>query len=166
MSKIAIFEGVDNVGKSAVASMLSKETGVPVFRNEEFYSARCEDHKRGPEYEIEKMTLMLNLVETLDADIIFDRFHLSELIYGFVDRGYTNNDAWKIDERLADMGAVLVYLEPYDLGMSEMLHGSDLTFHAVSFDKMVPRSKMLKVTGTMLDAARVVDGVMLAWKML
>lgn len=162
---IIIVEGVDRAGKTTVANVLSRELKVPVFRNVEFFSAGEERHDRGPTYETEKMWLMLNLIEALDGDVILDRFHLSELVYGFVDRGYVNNNVWKIDERLGRSDAIVVHVRPYDLESASLLHGSDLSVHLKSFDNFVQKSACNVVTGTMFDLERIVEEVTLRWQM-
>lgn len=42
--------------------------------------------------------------------IILDRFHISELVYGYMYRGYDSTEMMRLDNKLAEMGAKLVFL--------------------------------------------------------
>jgi hypothetical protein len=159
MSTIVIVEGVDRSGKTTVANALSKALNVPVFRNKEF-GFENEYHGRGAVYETQKMWLMLNMVETFDADVIFDRLHLSEYVYGMIERGYINNNVWKIDDRLASLDAIVVHVKPYDIESSSLLHGKDLKEYDHAFDWVVKYATCCDVvTGTMLDVDKIVHDV-------
>ena len=160
MPKIVVVEGVDRAGKTTVANALSKALKIPVFRNKEF-GFDTESHERGAGYEIQKMWLMINMVEALDADVIFDRLHLSEFVYGLIERGYVNNNVWKVDERLSSLGAIIVHVKPYDIESSSLLHGKDLTAHEKEFDTAVRYATRCDVVaGTVLDVDDIVQNVM------
>lgn len=156
MPTIVIVEGVDRSGKTTVANALSRALNIPVFRNKEF-GFKNEDHGRGAVYETQKIWLMLNMVETFDADVIFDRLHLSEYVYGMIDRGYINNNVWKIDDRLKSLDAVIVLVKPYDIESSSLLHGKDLTEYEEQFEWIAEHVTSCDVvTGTMLDVDEIV----------
>lgn len=159
MPTIVIVEGVDRSGKTTVANALSRALDIPVFRNKEF-GFENEDHGRGAVYETQKMWLMLNMVETFDADVIFDRLHLSEYVYGMIERGYINNNVWKIDDRLSSLGAIIVHVKPYDIESSSLLHGKDLTEYDRVFKSAVEYATNCRVVeGTMLDVDKIVHDV-------
>lgn len=159
MPKIVIVEGVDRSGKTTVANALSRALGIPVFRNREF-GLDVESHERGACYEIQKMWLMLNMVETFDDDVIFDRLHLSEFVYGLIERGYVNNNVWKVDERLSSLGAIIVHVKPYDIESSSLLHGKDLTAYEEAFETAVRYATRCEVVaGTMLEIDDIVQNV-------
>ena len=67
---ILILEGCDKTGKSTLAAKLSKELGFPILKT----SAP----KKGEDPYREYVTKIL----TSNENIIFDRFHLGELVYG------------------------------------------------------------------------------------
>ena len=103
---------------------------------------------------------MLNMVETFDADVIFDRFHLSEYVYGMIERGYINNNVWKIDERLASLNAIIVHVRPYDIESSSLLHGKDLTEYEDAFEWVSEYATSCDVvTGTLLITDKIVHDV-------
>lgn len=159
MPTIVIVEGVDRSGKTTVANALSRVLNIPVFRNKEF-GFNDEDHGRGAVYETQKMWLMLNMIETFDADVILDRFHLSEYVYGMIERGYINNNVWKIDERLASLNAIIVHVRPYDIESSSLLHGKDLTEYEDAFEWVFEYTTSCDVViGTMLDVDKIVHDV-------
>ena len=159
MPTIVIVEGVDRSGKTTVANALSKALNVPVFRNKEFFGG-AEGQWRDSCSEIEKINLMVNMVETLDADVIFDRLHLSEFVYGLVEREYVNGSIWEIDERLSSLGAIVVHVKPYDLDSSSLLHGKDLSEHEELFESAVATLTRCEVVeGTMLDVDDIVNKV-------
>lgn len=91
--------------------------------------------------ETNAMLAMIDLYKLYpDNKIIFDRFHLSNLIYGHINRQYNLNSAeenfFTIDKELANLDDVyLIKVNPTDLSRSSKEHGSDLSKHYDMFNK-------------------------------
>ena len=128
---IIIVEGIDRVGKTTLCNKLSEELRMPIYKhnNEQFdYSIMDNDN------ETDKMLQLIDLYSVLNGDIIFDRFHMSDLVYGVMLRNYNIQMAcgnYKlIDDKLNALGfkqeAVLILVEPTDINKSSRDHGEDL----------------------------------------
>jgi thymidylate kinase len=105
--KIIIFEGHDMVGKTEIATALAKELGITVYKNKNEQS-RWRDQHIALMYSMDEL---VQFVEQGRFSVIFDRFHGSEYAYSATFNRYTSLDKIKeLDERLASMGAVIVYL--------------------------------------------------------
>ena len=125
---IIIVEGIDRVGKTTLCNRLRQEIGYPVFKhNKSEFSYDQMDTSN----ETDKMIQMLEVAHSCNGNIIFDRFHLSECIYGTKLRDYNKEEAFKncikIDKYLASIGACLIYVSPTNIKRSSFEHGSDLT---------------------------------------
>lgn len=147
---IIIVEGIDRVGKTTLCNMIEESTGIKVFKNESFYGKRF-----GAETEIELINELINVVSCIDCDIVLDRFHLSEYVYGVCDRGYNNLDIMRVDEMLSKLQCVLIYVKPTDVKVSSSMHGSSLSSHNALFDCVFKMSKIDKFSCdyTTLDKA-------------
>lgn len=128
---IIIVEGIDRVGKSTLCNKLSKELRMPIYKhdNKQFdYSAMDNEN------ETDKMLQLIDLYGILNGDVIFDRFHMSDLVYGIMLRNYNVQSASKnyklIDDRLSGLWrqeAILILVKPTDIEKSSHEHGTDLT---------------------------------------
>lgn len=136
---IIIVEGIDRVGKTTLCNMIEEQTGIKVFKNESFYGKRL-----GAETEIELMNELVNFIDCVNCDIVLDRFHLSEYVYGVCNRGYNNLDVMEIDEALSKKDCILIYVRPTDLNVSSMMHGESLSSHNVLFECVYNTSKIKK----------------------
>lgn len=134
---VIVVEGIDRVGKTTFVNKLSKRSGIPVFKHD---ASSFQYEMMDNENETDKMLQLLEMVEMLDGDVIFDRFHMSEFVYGVINRGYLYEEAKQrfktIDEKLASMGAVVCYIKPVDIERSVLEHGRDLKEHSVLFDTL------------------------------
>lgn len=151
---IIIVEGIDRVGKSTLCNLLSKELGIDVFKNTSFYG-KC----LGKKSEIELINQLINFVECTKQNIIFDRLHLSEFVYGMLDRGYVNTDIMKVDDRLSKMDCILIYVKPTSVTESSKQHGSDLYFHEVAFDAFMKKTKIPSIICNYNTLQQTVDRV-------
>lgn len=143
---IIIIEGIDRVGKTTLANMISKECDYPLFKDNPKYNTIYTDKTINSE----KINLLLNLME-INAlqNIILDRGHFTEFVYGIIDREYVNNDVWGFDERLAKLDNVLlIYVKPEDIERSIREHGSDLSQHNKLMDECMNKSKIKNIIYT------------------
>ena len=140
---IIIVEGVDRVGKTTLCKKLENATGYKRFRDDFRYCSNYLDVN----VNTEKINTLMNLIENWFVnDIILDRFHITEYVYGVVDRGYANKDMIDIDERLSRLGNVLlVYVKPVDIEKSSKEHGKNLKEHEAMMQSFLRRTSLQNI---------------------
>lgn len=134
---IIIVEGIDRVGKTTLCNLISSEMKIPILKDRTV-SGMEKTQSITREIATEKIFTTLNVLRALGpkTDIIIDRFHVSEWVYGQVNRGYINDFMpLHIDSELAKLNAVLILVEPDDIELSIKKHGSDLHKHDELFKK-------------------------------
>ena len=113
---ILIVEGANRTGKSTMIGMLQKmaeNSGVEF----QLYNGRINNNEHvgiTPEgmFAYAKSVISDLLKEdTNEKLIVFDRFHISELVYGEAFRGYTNEYMLKVDGFLDLMDAKILYMK-------------------------------------------------------
>lgn len=154
---LVVVEGIDRVGKSTLVEKLVSECGfVQYMFKPKKYPVWLLDGKGAPKtpliYDLcDRDDALVNIVKInaevcmlealmpyVNKPVIIDRFHFSEAVYGNADRDYSCSDAFfEIDYRLAQLGAVIVYVEPTDIERSSEEHGKDLSLHAKMFDDLL-----------------------------
>lgn len=140
MASVIIVEGVDRVGKTTLVNKLhSKLSGFKVYKNKDTALMKLEDFDCTNE--ADKMIKLLRMIKLLDGNVIFDRFYLTDAIYGITERGYDPNTSAKavvaIEKALMSLfGADNVYLvimKSEDIIESSCQHGKDLTEYEQAF---------------------------------
>lgn len=113
---ILIVEGANRTGKSTMIGILQKlaeNSGVEF----QLYNGRINNNEHAgitPEgmYAYAKSVISDLLKEdTNEKLIVFDRFHISEFVYGEAFRGYTNNLMLKVGNFLDLMDAKILYMK-------------------------------------------------------
>ena len=113
---ILIVEGANRAGKSTMIGMLKKlaeNSGVEF----QLYNGRINNNEHvgiTPEgmYAYAKSVISDLLKEdSKDKLIVFDRFHISELVYGEAFRGYTNDLMFKVGNFLDLLDAKILYMK-------------------------------------------------------
>lgn len=139
LPNIIIVEGIDRVGKTTLVNKIVEEYGYKIFK------AELPELINGYD-EIIKMKAILSILKLLENDkIIFDRFHFTEYVYGALERDYLNLDVISIDQELAKLNSLFIYMKPTDINKSSEEHGSDLTKHDVLFDALYLMSDIEKM---------------------
>ena len=108
---IVILEGLERTGKSTIAEILENNFGFIRFKDH--------NHMRLMDLSsiANRLDSTLSMLVSLDKagkNIVLDRFHISELIYGTNDRGYRDYDfdhIYYIDEVLSHLNTKLYLLE-------------------------------------------------------
>ena len=108
---IVILEGLERTGKSTIAEILENNFGFIRFKDH--------NHLRLMDLSsiANRLDSTLSMLVSLDKagkNIVLDRFHISELIYGTNDRGYRDYDfehIYYIDEVLSKLNTKLYLLE-------------------------------------------------------
>lgn len=163
---IIIVEGIDRVGKSTLCKMLSDKLSIKIFKHEGIMKNSLKDNLN----ETDKLLEVLELSEMLKGNLIFDRFHLTDYVYGVVQRGYNERDAFNnfaiLDSRIAktDEYAFLILVKPTDVVRSSREHGYDLSEHDRRFQYLFEESRIKNkccVTyDTLQDAITFVDRIL------
>jgi thymidylate kinase len=137
---IIIVEGIDRVGKTTLVNKIVNNSNYKKFK------PLNNTKNRTKEIETEKIFATLSTLKLLKNDyIIFDRFHISEFVYGYVERGYVNKDCGKVDKILGGLNSLLIYVEPVNISQSIKEHGKDLREHEKLFLTIYKNSKMQKM---------------------
>lgn len=159
---IIIVEGIDKVGKTTLCRMIERryrdKIDIRRFRD----NTRYAHGHTNMIVNTEKNNTIVSLIEAgIIKNIILDRFHITEFVYGVIDRSYKNNDMWDIDKRLADIDkpdtsiedsdsddidqgmsfdghiqndVILIYVVPVDIDSSSEKHGYNLERHLKWFN--------------------------------
>lgn len=109
---IVLVEGVNKVGKSSVCDYLNKNYAFHAVNDDsiaDVVNANRGYHARGG------LFASTTIFEALSSNIrslnlIVDRFHLTEFVYGVHTRGYSPDYIWDIDSRLKAIGVKLLYM--------------------------------------------------------
>ena len=108
---IIILEGADRTGKSFLGKIFRSIFDIPYYHGTRSPGSREELKTR--EFEVAKIEMlqMYDILKQTGISIVIDRWHLSELVYSKVyGRQIDENFIWDMDEKLADLGAVVVYV--------------------------------------------------------
>ena len=116
MSKIVIFEGVDNCGKTEIAHALQKEC--PWYQYFKVKQERLHVEKVDPailkEAHILQMNFFYELARQTDVNILMDRFYPSEFVYGSLFRKIDEEKIWEYDNLFASLGTKIIILRKQD----------------------------------------------------
>ncbi len=108
---LLIIEGANKVGKTTLINAIkTKYKNVFVINNR---TGKNVEDKKTVNYLIGLATISIIksiLGENTENIVIFDRFHLSELVYGRIERNYINEGMYELDEQLYELNAKLVLL--------------------------------------------------------
>jgi thymidylate kinase len=134
---IIVVEGIDRVGKTTLCNCLSEKYKIKIYHNDVNYMKLSEmDNKN----ETDKTLKLISLCEQLGQDIIFDRLHWSDYVYGVTERGYDTKEAIKnkdiIDKKLNEIKSVLIFVKPTDIEWSSKQHGKDLSGYEARFEML------------------------------
>ena len=134
--RIVIVEGVDRVGKSTLCSKLADKLKIGIYHDTEklFYNETNEGIDL-------KFEALMNYIKYHKGNILFDRFHLTELVYDSL-RGQSFNSYKDIDEQLSKMDTTLILVLSEDIDESSRQHGKDLCKHQNAFINEFMKSKI------------------------
>ena len=129
---IVIVEGIDRVGKTTLCNKFA-EKGFKYFKDVYFDGVPITRRIAS-----EKLRTTLEFFKLFkDENIVVDRFHITEFVYGALERNYTSSEVEFIDKELALLDAVLILVNPVnaeDLDRASRVHGKDLTIHNSIFN--------------------------------
>lgn len=129
---IVIIEGIDRVGKTTLSNKICQELGFEKFCMKNLFPFDNMPHN----IEINNAIVeMLKLCED-KVDLVFDRFHMTELVYGLIDRKYDGTKAYEYISSILESlnSTILVVVKPKDIVRSSKEHGKDLSKHEEMFE--------------------------------
>jgi hypothetical protein len=143
---IIIVEGIDRVGKTTLCEKLRKSLGFKIYKRE---PSDFEFSKMDNMNETDKILQILKICELSECNIIFDRLHLTDYVYGIIERSYdvekaSKNIEW-IENKLLTLDTELIIIEPTDIVRSSKEHGKDLSQYAKLFDICFEESNLNKI---------------------
>ena len=117
-------EGPDRCGKSEIASELSRQTGIHVFKNTGEWTADLKDPTYFKNLLVYGGTFLIDFIEQTRPNAILDRHYPSEWVYSrYFGRETDDTILRKIDEKFARAGGKIVICrrKSYD-GIRDDLH--------------------------------------------
>lgn len=141
---IIIVEGIDRVGKTTLCNMLHKEINLPIYKHvgEFKYNDANNDNWT------DNLLQMLEICRLTHSFMIFDRFHLSDYIYGVLQRNYDIKKAkhnFLLIEKFLEKvsrNVILILVLPTNIEKSSKEHGKDLSKHEEMFEELFRQSKI------------------------
>lgn len=147
---IIIIEGIDRVGKTTLANKLSEELNIPIFKKD-----------RIGKNDITYDSMVINFGNAaglldmwnwskFDADIIVDRFHWTESVYGSIERHPATQFYMGIIEKtmvLKKEKYLMIYMRPTSIERSSEEHGKDLSEHLKRFDELATNTELNLIVG-------------------
>lgn len=134
---IVIAEGIDRTGKTSFSRKLQS-----------YGYIRLKDNSRRPQTKEEETAKLLTFSSIvlnlhLEDKVVIDRLHLTEFVYGFIERGYFSTEALDVDEMLSIRDDVfLVLFKPLNLRNCETLHSRSLEQHSKLFEEFYEKSNI------------------------
>ena len=141
---IIIVEGIDRVGKTTLCNKISNKFNVPIYKHVGNFEYSNMDNNN----ETDKMLQILQVMKLVGSEriLVLDRFHLTDYVYGILNRNYDKDKAKvnfkQIEDFLDKNEAILIMLEPTDISMSSKEHGEDLSNHYNIFLDIFKESKI------------------------
>jgi thymidylate kinase len=146
MGNIIIVEGIDRVGKTTLCNLLLKE--LKDFKLVKYDSQIIQCRDRQNNYETDKSLLTLEMCKIFDGSTLFDRLHLSDYVYGIMQRNYNKQNAYKNFQLIENYinqnfeNAILIFVKPTDIKKSSEEHGRNLYWHEMWFEDIFKLSKI------------------------
>ena len=149
---IIIIEGIDRVGKTTLANKLSLELNIPVFKKARICGNEAKDEEAAA-FNYGNAAGIVDIWNWKDfkQDMIVDRFHWTESVYGQVERGLNESRYYMglIEERmlLRKNKYLMIYMRPTSIERSSEEHGKDLSEHLKRFDELATNTQLSLIVG-------------------
>lgn len=138
---IAIVEGIDRVGKSTLCEKLMKAGFICL---KDFENIKVDSIFR-PIYLLAKTDTTISylyMLDRQDINVVVDRLHLSEYVYGSIERTTSKDTIMEFDRMLAKMNTALILVKPIDVKWSSEKAEKDLSQYDILFNKVFAESKI------------------------
>lgn len=164
---IFIVEGIDRVGKTTLIDRFIKSTNIKKFNA--YFPELVPPSKFDNFNETDKYLREILLCKMFESDIVFDRLHLTDFVYGCIERHYDFTAALEnfklIERELLSQKAMLILVKPTDIKLSSQSHGKDLSVHEGLFEMAYNMSKLTKIKcdyTTLLEAENIMKNALRA----
>lgn len=142
---IVVVEGIDRVGKTTLVDKLVDAGFISMkdeFLIDKGFISNFSDYSVG---KCESFVAIAKKLHIEGKNVVLDRLHLTEIVYGKEKRGETNLEAcMAVDMALANLGAYLCLVYPSDIVLSNALAGEDQDLRSGMFDFYFKLSSMRK----------------------
>ena len=161
---IIIIEGIDRVGKTTLANMLSKEFNISVFKKDRICGNEAKDEEAAA-FNYGNAAGLVDMWNWIGfkQDIIVDRFHWTESVYGQVERGSNESRYYMglIEERmlLRKNKYLMIYMRPTSIERSSEEHGKDLSEHLKRFDELATNTQLNLIVGDYNQIYKIVNNI-------
>lgn len=161
---VIIIEGIDRIGKTTLANKLSKELNIPVFKKVRMCGNE-EKREEADDYNYGNAAGIVDIWNWKDfkQDMIVDRFHWTESVYGQIDRNSYLSRYYMglIEERmlLRKNKYFMIYMRPTSIERSSEEHGKDLSEHLKQFDKLASNTNLNLILGDYNQIDKIVEMV-------
>lgn len=146
---VIIIEGIDRVGKTTLANKLSEKFNIPIIKQERI-GGNTDNSSSNSLINFGRAIGIVDLInnDCFEKNIIFDRFHWTEAVYGLCDRNikesvdrmsYVENIMSKHSEKY-----FIIQVVPVDINWCSRQHGKNLESFQLIFDDLYNRSKLDK----------------------
>lgn len=142
---IVVVEGIDRVGKTTLVNKLVKQGFINLkdaFLIQDFIH-------EFDDYSIGKCESFVQVAKELDKaghNVVIDRLHLTEYVYGIIrNRGVNQKAVWAIDMILTNLKAMLCYVRPSDMELSNEAAGHDQSKYVEMFEFAIKLSSLPRV---------------------
>lgn len=139
---IIIVEGIDRVGKTTLCKKICEELGYFYYKAEfdekQTWIERMADQIK----DLARFDKMIN--QGIIKGVVIDRLHLTEKVYGKLERGYDCKTNKIVEEIIPSLSSkcILILVYPEDLKRSSKEHGKNLERHCSKFDFLFYYSRM------------------------
>lgn len=108
---IIILEGPNKCGKTTLARHLIKNYGFAYFKDTRIETRELTNEQKREviEHDIEAQANLLKAISN-NINLIVDRFHITEYIYGLLNRGYKSNCINIAEQMLKNANIKIIYL--------------------------------------------------------
>ena len=148
---IIIIEGIDRVGKTTLANKLSSELNIPIFKKDRIGKNNIDYNSTAFNYGNAAGIVDIWNWKDFKQDMIVDRFHWTESVYGQVERGLNESRYYMglIEERmlLRKNKYLMIYMRPTSIERSSEEHGKDLSEHLKRFDELATNTQLNLIVG-------------------
>lgn len=135
---LVIVEGIDRVGKTTLAKMLEEKMGF-IYLKDAFILNKYKIHKSHfKDYSLGKCESSVVILKKLVEDgynIVMDRLHLTEYVYGQVERTINKEQLIELDQYISQNipDSLVVIVEPTNVQEAILRAGKDLEAQEVLF---------------------------------
>lgn len=155
---IVVVEGIDRVGKTTLVNKLKDGGFIDMkdeFAMEKIKMSNFGDYSVG---KCESFVVMAKKLSDEGKNIVIDRLHLTELVYGTLNRASNINEVacLAVDMLLEKANAMLCLVKPSDLELSNTLAKCDQSRHAELFEyyfKLSSISRKMQCDYTNIEGA-------------